>query len=149
MNRVTREDLTEDDILDNDVFVFGSNESGIHGAGAAAFAEASCGAVRGLGFGYSKNSFAIPTKDWKISQLDINTIEHYIKRFVAFVKGINPKFNPDVRFIVTKIGCGLAGYTPKDIAPFFADLRDNPMVWLPQEFIDIIDAENLITQPLN
>lgn len=136
MNRVTPEQLSETDIGDYDIFVFGSNESGHHGAGAAHFAEKHLGAIAGKGFGLGGNTFAIPTKDWTIQQLDIATIEFYIKRFIVFVKESS---NPKIRFLVTKIGCGLAGFTPEEIAPLFRELRHRTNVWLPQDFIDIID----------
>lgn len=140
MDRVTPEQLSETDIGDYDIFVFGSNESGHHGAGAALFAEKHLGAIAGKGFGLEGNTFAIPTKDWTIQQLDIAIIEFYVKRFIAFVEKTS---NPKIRFLVTKIGCGLAGFTPEEIAPFFKKLRDNPLVWLPQDFINIIDKQSV------
>lgn len=96
------------------IFVFGSNESGIHGAGAAHAAYHGHGARLGQGFGYAGNSFAIPTKDWKIQTLPMAVIEQYINRFVVFAR-----FNPEHKFQVTALGCGLAGLKHRDIAPLF------------------------------
>jgi len=116
----------------NEVFVFGSNEAGIHGAGAARTAHINFGAPIGLGFGYNHGirdqTFAIPTKDWKIKTLPIEVIKFYVDRFIEFAKGA-----PKLTFLVTKIGCGLAGYSPDDIGPLFKGCPDN--VVLPEEFI--------------
>lgn len=113
----------------NQIFVFGSNEAGRHGAGAAKFAKTNFGAKSGIGFGLSGNSFAIPTKDKKIKTLPLRTIKEYVDRFVSFAKD-----NPDKTFLVTEIGCGLAGYHPKDIAPLFKDSIKLQNVWLPDRF---------------
>jgi hypothetical protein len=95
-------------------FVFGSNESGVHGAGAAASGYHSHGAKIGQGFGLSGSSFAIPTKDWRIQPLPIVVVSQYVDRFLVFAR-----FNPERLFQVTAIGCGLAGFKHKDIAPLF------------------------------
>ena len=141
--RITPENLTEKDITEYEIFVFGSNESGIHGAGAAKFAT-SIGAVLGQGFGLNGNTFAIPTKDWTIQQLDLQTIKFYVDRFIAFVKMVYQSnkyysISDGTKIYVTKIGCGLAGYTAEEIAPLFAECIDMENVHLPQEFIDIIN----------
>lgn len=134
-DRVTPEEMTE--LPEGGIFVFGSNEAGIHGAGAARLAFNSFGARKYLGFGPAGQSFAIPTKDWDVQVLPLDVIEFYVKRFIAFVNSIQE--DEVVRFYVTKIGCGLAGYKVEDIAPMFSSLRNNVNVYLPQEFIDIID----------
>lgn len=95
-------------------FVFGSNESGRHGAGAAKYAHSYMGATYGLGQGPSGNSYALPTMDWKIRQLPLEVIQHYVNRFIVFAR-----YNPDVLFQVTAVGCGLGGHYHKDIAPMF------------------------------
>ena len=82
-NRITPEQITE--LSEKQIFVFGSNESGIHGAGAARTALA-FGAEMFKGFGLAGNTFAIPTKDWTIQTLPISVIEVYVKRFIAFTK---------------------------------------------------------------
>jgi len=138
MNRVTPEDIKE--IAKGDLFVFGSNESGIHGAGAAKFALNYCGARPGMGFGLSGRSFAIPTKDWMINVLPLSAVQAYVDRFVAWVETMVPK-DSEAKIYVTRIGCGLAGFTPKDIAPMFTGLRNHKNVYLPEDFIDVIDSK--------
>lgn len=101
-------------------FVFGSNESGRHGAGAAKFAREQKGAVYGLGQGPSGDSYALPTMDWKIRPLPTEVIQHYINRFIVFAR-----YNPNVIFQVTAVGCGLGGHYHKDIAPMFKHAPQN------------------------
>lgn len=96
------------------VFVFGSNERGIHGAGAAKEACAKHGARWGQGYGHHGDSFAIPTKDERIETLPLGRIEKYVQDFLAYATG-----HHDLTFQVTRIGCGLAGYKDSDIAPLF------------------------------
>jgi hypothetical protein len=87
------------------IFVFGSNEAGRHGAGAAKYARDNCGAIYGQGFGRQGNSFAIPTKDKNLKTLPIDQIEEYFRMFCDHAEA-----TPDVTFALTPIGCGLAGY---------------------------------------
>lgn len=96
------------------IFVFGSNLAGIHGAGAAACALKEHGAIWGCGLGIQGNSYAVPTKDHNIQTLPLSEIQKYVEEFLHFAT-----MNPDMTFLVTRIGCGLAGYQDKDIAPFF------------------------------
>jgi hypothetical protein len=133
--RVTPENITE--LKDNEIFVFGSNESGIHKAGAAKIATESFGAKMGIGYGPTGKCFAIPTKSWEIKGvLPQAAIECFVGRFSEYCL-----MYPDKKFLVTKIGCGLAGYKPEDIAPIFAAFDDKMFsnVSLPQEFWDVID----------
>lgn len=133
--RVTPEELTE--LSKGQVFVYGSNELGLNGAGAARFAEEKLGAQPGKGFGISGSCFAIPTKDWTIKTLPLEVVEFYVKRFIAFTQDhLHRKWD----FMVTKIGCGLAGFTPEEIAPFFKECRDQKNIWLPQDFHDVLDG---------
>jgi hypothetical protein len=97
------------------IFVFGSNLAGRHGKGAALFARANHGAVYGQGVGRTGNSYAIPTKDAKLQTLPLPTIRSYILDFLDYAKA-----HPELTFNVTRVGCGLAGYTDQDIAPLFA-----------------------------
>jgi hypothetical protein len=113
----------------NEVFVFGSNEAGIHGAGAAKLALNKFGAEWGNGIGLQGQSYAIPTKDFDIRTLSLDLIKHYVDEFLEFAK-----YNPDFTFFVTQIGCGLAGRTPKEIAPMFKTHSNN--VILPKVFHD-------------
>lgn len=112
-----------------DIFVFGSNLLGVHGAGAARCAEQYHGAVRGKGKGLQGKSYAIPTKQTPRKSLPIDEIAKHVEDFIADAEKMNDK-----RFLVTKIGCGLAGYNPWQIAPLFRRARKLPNVVLPPEF---------------
>lgn len=96
------------------VFVFGSNEGGVHGAGAAKHAYEKKGARWGKSYGHHGDSFAIPTKDEYIETMPLERIAQYVQGFLAYAKG-----HRKLRFQVTAIGCGLAGYKHEDIAPMF------------------------------
>lgn len=111
------------------VFVFGSNLAGIHGAGAALFAKQNHGAIQGQGIGLQGNSYAIPTKDHQIKTLPISEIKKHVNVFITFAIE-----NPKLIFNVTRIGCGLAGYKNKDIAPLFLDAKNLKNVNLPEEW---------------
>lgn len=106
------------------VFVFGSNERGIHGGGAARVAREKHGAVLGEGFGHFGNSFAIPTCALPTSmpnhEIPLEKIASYVANFVVYAA-----MNPELEFQVTQIGCGLAGWKPEQIAPLFADAPGN------------------------
>ena len=102
------------------IFVFGSNLAGIHGAGAAAYAHHNCGAVWGYGVGLAGKSYAIPTKNHSLLPLSLPTIKHYVEDFLNYARK-----NPEDTFIVTCIGCGLAGFTARDIAPMFYEAPPN------------------------
>lgn len=102
------------------VFVFGSNLAGVHGAGAAKFAVENHGAVYGQGIGLQGNSYGIPTKDRNIRTLPLSDIWPHVLQFLEFAAK-----HPEMRFNVTRIGCGLAGYTDKDIAPMFRGASEN------------------------
>lgn len=112
------------------VFVFGSNEAGRHGAGAAKFAMEHHGAIYGVGEGLQGDSYGIPTKDGNIKTLPLTDIHEYVRRFIQFARR-----NPTMDFNVTRIGCGLAGYKDMDIAPlFFSAPKANcffPLEWKP------------------
>ena len=109
------------------IFVFGSNLAGRHGAGAAKFAVQHHGAIYGQGEGLQGNSYAIPTKDAKIRTLPLPFIRTYVEKFKGFAR-----YNPDLTFQLTPIGCGLAGYKPSDIGPMFKNSPEN--VIMPDEF---------------
>jgi hypothetical protein len=133
MRKVTSEEITE--LKENEVFVFGSNEAGRHGAGAAKLAKDKFGAIEGKGFGPQGQSWGIPTKNWDVScRLPLPVIECYAVRFCEYAA-----MNPKQEFLVTQIGCGLAGYKPEDIAPFFAMAEKFGNIHLPQCFWDVID----------
>ena len=103
------------------IFVFGSNEGGWHGAGAAAFAHKHRGAILKVPFGLQGQSYAIPTKDASIRHtLPLERIQKYVDIFKLFAES-----RPDLQFQVTRIGCGLAGLRDEDIAPMFSGHPEN------------------------
>lgn len=111
------------------VFVFGSNEAGVHGAGAANSAYEKYGARWGKSYGHYGDSFAIPTKDQYIETLPIERIKQYVEGFLAYARG-----HKDLKFKVTQIGCGLAGLKAEDIAPMFKECSPNvyfDLAWQP------------------
>ena len=112
-----------------EVFTFGSNEKGMHGAGAAKFAHLNHGAKMGIGVGLQGSSYAIPTKDGYLETLPKEQILVYVKAFLKFSAE-----NTGMIFNVTRIGCGLAGYQDQDIAPMFLYSSSNcrfPTEWQP------------------
>lgn len=117
----------------NEIFVFGSNEAGIHGAGAAKLAFDRFGAVWGIGVGHQGKTYAIPTKDSKIRTLDLVSIADYVADFLDFADE-----HQNFKFLVTKIGCGLASYKEFDISPLFKNAIYNKNIILPKEFYNII-----------
>lgn len=99
---------------ENHIFVFGSNEKGIHGAGAARHAFDKLGAQWGVPEGITGKCYAIPTKNGKLYTLHPDVIDRYVQRFKFWAAA-----HPDDTFQVTQIGCGLAGLRPDQIAPLF------------------------------
>jgi len=102
------------------IFVFGSNLAGRHGKGAALTAVKEYGASYGVAYGLQGSSYAIPTKDAQLKTLPLSEIEKYVKMFIEFAYE-----HPSLTFQVTRIGCGLAGYSDADIHPMFANAPDN------------------------
>ena len=125
----TPEWITE--LKPNEIFVFGSNLAGAHGGGAARVALDRFGAVWGQGVGLQGQSYAIPTM-----QGGVETIQPYVDEFIAFAKA-----HPEYTFLVTPIGCGIAGFAPEQIAPLFNDALKVENILLPEDFVHIIDAE--------
>lgn len=111
------------------IFVFGSNLAGRHGKGAAKEALTNWGAIYGQGVGLQGNSYAIPTKGYNLETLPLFNIRNYIGEFIYFARD-----NQDMLFIVTPVGCGLAGHDPIEIAPMFKEYIP-PNVYLPREFV--------------
>lgn len=106
--------------MQNIIFVFGSNTAGRHGRGAALDAKMNYGAIQGIGSGHYGNSYAIPTKGNNLEVLSLNLIDQYVNNFLVYARG-RSKFN----FLVTRVGCGLAGYTDAQIAPMFLNAPEN------------------------
>jgi hypothetical protein len=115
------------------IFVFGSNLSGIHGAGAAKAARLHYGAIQGFFRGHKGKSYAIPTVKLGISgPLPLFQIEAEVADFLVYTR-----LYPELKFFVTRIGCGLAGYFDYQIAPMFVDVPDNcslPETW--QQYLE-------------
>jgi hypothetical protein len=110
-----------------EIFVFGSNEAGRHGKGAALYARRHHGAAYGVGFGRTGHAWAIPTKDAQLRTLPLERIAHYVGLFLTYARE-----HPELAFKVTAIGTGLAGYKHDDIAPMFARAPANcdlPGAW--------------------
>lgn len=132
--RVTPEKLT--DIGREDNILIGTNEAGIHGAGIARYAYDHWGASLGQGFGPMGNCFGLPTKDWEIQSLPLDVINNYVERYIDWTQLLR---NYKWKNYVTQVGCGLAGFTPEEIAPMFAKCIKYNNIWLPQSFIDVIN----------
>lgn len=116
------------ELAEDEVFVFGSNLSGMHGGGAAATAHRCFGAVWGQGVGLQGQSYAIPTM-----QGGVETIKPYVDEFIAFAKE-----HQEMRFFVTKIGCGIAGFKEEEIAPLFKEAIGQENIILPYDLVRII-----------
>lgn len=118
-----------------EIFVFGSNLAGIHGAGSARCALEYHGAKIGIGIGLQGNSYAIPTKDKNIKVLPLSEIKKYIDVFLNFAKK-----HQEMQFSVVAIGCGLAGYKARDIAHMFKEKSEN--INLCEEFEKELSAKD-------
>jgi hypothetical protein len=103
-----------------DIFVFGSNLAGRHGAGAALYALKNRGAILGQGEGLQGESYGIPTKDEWIRTRGLVEIEKSVMVFLEFAR-----LHPELTFYVTPIGCGLAGYKRAQIKPMFEGMPSN------------------------
>ena len=118
------------ELNENEIFVFGSNLGGFHGGGAARAALNRFGAVWGQGVGLQGHSYAIPTMHG-----GPDAIKPYVDEFIEFARQ-----HPELKFLVTPIGCGIAGFTPRDIAPLFADAIGIDNVILPKDFVMVLQA---------
>ena len=116
----------------DEIFVFGSNRQGWHGGGAAAYARQRFGAVWGEGVGRTGQCYAIPTTGGVVEN-----IRPYVEQFIVYAEA-----HPALTFLVTEIGCGIAGYTVTQIAPFFSAALDLPNVLLPQRFVEYLQQAN-------
>lgn len=127
------------------LWVFGSNLAGRHGAGAAKVAHCTFKAEYGVGKGLTGHSYAIATKGKNLEVLPLSVIEDQVKEFLEYAKA-----NPKSYFFVTRIGCGLAGYEDKEIAPMFISASDNisfPAEWKSVLFESIMNKNKVIVKP--
>ena len=118
-----------DSLEENEIFVFGSNLQGMHGGGAARVAHEKFGAVWGEGIGLQGQSYAIPTMHG-----GVDTIAPYVNDFIAFAKE-----HPELKFLVTEIGCGIAGFRISEMAPLFKEALDITNIYLPQRFVEELE----------
>ncbi|MDE6071797.1 MAG: hypothetical protein K2G53_04515 [Muribaculaceae bacterium] len=125
--KFTPENITK--LGEDEIFVFGSNLEGRHAGGAARAAYDKFGAVWGQGVGLQGQSYAIPTM-----QGGVETIKPYVDEFINLAREWDQN-----TFYVTRIGCGIAGFTDEEIAPLFDEARDLYNVRLPESFVKIID----------
>ena len=122
------------DVLEkNEIFVFGSNLAGQHKGGAAKAAHLKFGAEWGVGVGLTGQAYAIPTM-----QGGVETIKPYVDEFIEFAK-----VHTELKFLVTRIGCGIAGFKDEEIAPLFKKAISVCNIFLPKEFYDILIAPYL------
>ncbi len=112
----------------NEIFVFGSNLAGSHGGGAARLAYNHFGAIWGQGVGLQGQSYGIPTMHG-----GVDAIKPYVDEFVEFAKQ-----HIEYKFLVTRIGCGIAAFTPDEIAPLFKDAIEVENVILPEDFVEVL-----------
>lgn len=126
--RITPEHITK--LQPNEIFVFGSNLEGAHGGGAAATALKHFGAIWGQGVGLQGNSYGIPTMHGGVED-----IRPYVNDFIDFARS-----HPELHFMVTRVGCGIAGFRDEEIAPLFAEAAHLENVWLPASFLEVIGA---------
>lgn len=125
--RFTPEQISS--LAQNEIFVFGSNLAGNHAGGAARAAHRFFGAVWGQGVGLQGQSYAIPTMHG-----GVDVIKPYVDKFIDFAAA-----KSDYTFLVTRIGCGIAGFTAADIAPLFAKAIELDNVILPRDFVEVIE----------
>ncbi|WP_300814407.1 hypothetical protein [uncultured Bacteroides sp.] len=127
--RTTSNRITE--LKPGEIFVFGSNLQGSHGGGAALLAWKKWGAVWGQGNGLQGRTYGIPTMHGGPAE-----IKPYVDEFIAFARE-----HRELTFLVTEIGCGIAGFRPADIAPLFRDAVSVENIHLPQRFWEVLKAK--------
>jgi len=120
------------ELKDNEIFVFGSNLAGHHGGGAARLAYNHFDAVWGQGMGLQGQSYAIPTM-----QGGVETIKPYVDEFIRFAE-----LHSEYKFLVTRIGCGIAGFRDEEIAPLFVQALKVENIILPKEFVAELDEKD-------
>ena len=116
------------ELKENEIFVFGSNLQGMHGGGAARLAYDKFGAIWGQGVGLQGQSYGIPTMHG-----GVDAIKPYVDEFIEFAKS-----HPELTFLVTRIGCGIAGFRDEEIAPLFKECIEMENVCLPRSFHSIL-----------
>ena len=113
------------ELKENEIFVFGSNLQGMHGGGAARLAYEKFGAIWGQGVGLQGQSYGIPTMHG-----GVDAIKPYVDEFIEFARS-----HPEMTYLVTRIGCGIAGFRDEEIAPLFKECIEIDNVILPRSFV--------------
>lgn len=132
INRITNASIKK--LEANQIFVFGSNLAGRHGKGAAETALL-WGAIYGQGTGLQGSTYAIPTKDTNVYRtLSIEVIKPFVDEFIDYAKT-----REDLVFLVTEVGCGLAGLTPEEVAPLFINAIAIDNIHLPIRFWNVLN----------
>lgn len=127
--RITSPRITE--LQPGEIFVFGSNLEGHHGGGAALLAWRKWGAIWGQGTGLQGQTYGIPTMHGGPDR-----IKPYVDEFISFARQ-----HPELTFLVTEVGCGIAGFRPAEIAPLFRDAADVENIHLPQRFWEVLNTK--------
>lgn len=127
--RITSPRITE--LQPGEIFVFGSNLEGHHGGGAALLAWKKWGAIWGQGAGLQGQTYGIPTMHGGPDR-----IKPYVDEFISFARQ-----HPELTFLVTEVGCGIAGFRPSQIAPLFRDAVDVENIHLPQRFWEVLNTK--------
>lgn len=122
------------DLADDEVFVFGSNAHGHHGGGAARYALDRFGAIYGQGHGRQGQSYAVDSMSGR------QVLADEVARFLRYAAD-----HPEQTFLVTEIGCGIAGYAPAQVAPLFAGAPAN--VALPASFVALLPESPSADRP--
>ena len=120
--RISKDMISE--LSGNEIFIFGSNLQGMHGGGAARIAHQKFGAVWGEGVGLHGQTYAIPTMHGGVEE-----IKPYVDEFIRFAKD-----HTEFKFLVTRVGCGIAGFTDKEMAPLFEEAKVLENVYLPEKW---------------
>jgi len=119
------------ELKDDEIFVFGSNIRGMHGGGAARIANMKFGAEWGVGEGITGKCYALPTME--------GGVDYVAGKVQNFIKCASE--HPELKFYVTRIGCGIAGFTDEEIAPLFLTAIEMDNVILPESFVEILNKE--------
>lgn len=127
--RISSSRITE--LKPDEIFVFGSNLEGLHGGGAAYLAYRKWGAIWGQGVGLQGQTYGIPTMHG-----GPDAIRPYVDEFIKFAQ-----VHPELKFLVTEIGCGIAGFTPEEIAPLFIEAIPVENIYLPERFWHILEKK--------
>lgn len=113
-----------------DIFVFGSNLQGQHGGGAARMAFQKFGAQWGVGVGPTGQCYAIPTMHGGVA-----AVKPYVDQFISYAAS-----HPEMRFLLTRVGCGIAGFRDSEMAPLFNGVQTLSNVTIPREWIPYLFA---------